>query len=480
MAALLLLLALMQSPETAEKIRRAGDMMQAGRAAEAIPLYRELAAEYPGVPSFGINLAVAQYKAGLYQDAIAQCQALIRLRPDIFPAWLFLGASLTELGQPAAAVEPLKKAVELQPEDRNARVMLAGALLDSGRPAEAAAEYEEAAKRLPESPRVVYGLARSYEAVAAGLSEQAQGAEAAALAAALELERGRYARAFELYRKALAASPAFPGAHAAIAAIYEKTGHADWAAAERDKEPPAESAAQVSELYTKTLECRERSRKAYDKLAALGPSRERFEAEARRQEASALYPQAAAAWKQALALAPGDARIGREYALALCHANDCASALPVIKGLLGRKPGSAELNYLYGLALSDTREFHEALRYLETAVKLDAKLLAARAALGQAYLEAGQPANAVEQLEAAIAEDEDGSRHYQLARAYQASGRPDKAAAVLRDYREILKRREAAGKAEPQITPPQAPATTPAAPAASSARARAARSEIPS
>ena len=58
------------------------------------------------------------------------------------------------------------------------------------------------------------------------------------------------------------------------------------------------------------------------------------------------------------------------------------------------------------------------------------------------------------QLEAALADDDSGTRHYQLARAYQGAGKRERATAVLRDYREILSRREVEEKDEPRITPP--------------------------
>jgi predicted Zn-dependent protease len=360
--------------------------------------------------------------------------------------------------------------------------MLAGALLTGERYGEAAAQYEEAARIAPDNPRVADGLGRSYEALAANefqsLEKAApQSPELPALAGDFEAGRGQLARAFERYRQALAIEPAFRGLHAAIATIYEKTGRLDWAVAERAQETltPPDCEAQVLEcdfaagrlrevasapaadahaMYWRAKAFRELSRKAYEWLDELPPSTEKYEAAASAHEKSGRYPEAATAWREALKLQPKDARLQRQLALALCHSNDCVSALSLVKDLLAREPASAELNYLYGTALSSTQEAGQALRYLETAVKLDGSLLPARAALGQAYLEAGEPLRAVAQLETAVAEDEDGSRHYQLARAYQATGQEERAAAVLKTYREILRRREAAEKDEPRITPP--------------------------
>ncbi len=466
---------------TAAKIRRAAELVQTGKPNEAIPIYRELESAFPGVPSFAINVAIAQYKAGRYGDAVKQCREVLRLRPDLFSAWLFLGASQVALGETGAALDPLRKAVALAPEDRNARIMLADALFSTEHYAEAAAQFDEAARRAPDNPRVWQGVARSYDAEAAKLLEEIEhlapaSAEAAALAGSVEAGREQWARALEHYRRALALRADFRTLHAAAAEVYANTGHADWAATEQAKEPEPAAACETRspecdfakgllheaataagktapDLYWRARACLELARQARAKLHDLPPSPERWQAAALEHEKKGQYREAAAEWKEAAQLAPDNREFARQLALALCRSNDCASALPVIRKLLDREPASAELNYLYGSALASTESAAQAVAYLEAAVKLDPKLLAARAALGQAYLEAGQPERAVPELEAALTVDEDGSRHYQLARAYQALGKQDQAAATLRAYREILARREAASAAEPRITP---------------------------
>ncbi len=469
-----------QPADTAAKIRHANELMQSGKAEESIPLYRELAEAFPGVPSFGINLAVAEYKAGRYRDAIRQCQELLKLRPDIFQAWLFLGASRLELGETEAAIEPFSRAVALQPEDRNARLMFGDALLHERRTGEAATQFEEATRLAPESPRAWDGLLRAYEGLADGAFAALQSAapasaETRAIVGFIELDHGQLARAFGRFREALAQEPAFPGLHSAIAGIYETTGHADWAGTERAKEKPVDCgspspacdfaagqleqlanapAATPNALYWHTRALQELAGRAYSRLAALPDSVEKFDAAARRYERSAMYREAAGALEQARKLAPANLDIGHRLALALCRSNDCGSALSLIKDLLGREPQSAQLNYLYGEALASLQSTAQALPYLEAAVKLDGGLLAARGALGEAYLESGSAERAIPQLEAAIATDDDGIRHYQLARAYQAAGRREQAAAVLLRYREILDRRAKQESAEPRITPP--------------------------
>ena len=471
-----------QPGDTAEKWRRANDLMQAGKPAEAIPLYRKLAAAFPRDSSFRVNLAIAQYKAHLYRDAIKECDALVKLQPKLFSAWLFLGASELELGDSTSAATALQKAVDLNPEDRNARLMLADAMLAQDRYAEAADQYEQVRRVMPDNPRVLFGLNRSYEALATAAYDQLESAaanspEVLALNGDFEVERKQFARALQRYRQALAARPSFPGVHESVALIYEKTDHPDWALAERQKQKPAglacstpspeckfaaghlreiatASASTPNEIYWQARAFLRLARRAYERLQELPPSREKYEAAARVDERSGHWPEAAAAWREALKLSPGNMQIVQKLALASCRNNDCASVLPTLKDAITREPSSAQLNFLYGVALGSMRDAGRALPYLEAAVRLDGNLLDARAALGEVYLEAGEAERAIPQLERAIADDADGSRHYQLARAYQSAGKQERSAIVLREYREILARREATKEDGDRITPP--------------------------
>jgi predicted Zn-dependent protease len=471
-----------QPGDAADRWRRANELMQAGKPDQAIPLYRELAASSPRDPSIGINLAIAQYKAHHYRDAIEECESLVKLQPQLFSAWLFLGASQLELGDAASATVALKKAAGLSPGDRNARLMLADALLAQDRYAEAAGHFEELRQTMPDSPRIWYGLDRSYEGLAIEASDRLETAapgspETLALTGDFELERQQFARALQRYRQALAARPSFPGVRQSVSMIYEETGHPDWALVERQKEAQAApdcvsqslacqfiaghfreiataSATTPGEIYWQAKAFLRLSQQAHERLQQLPASRERYEAGARVYQRRGRWPEAAAAWKEALRLSPGDTKIPQKLALALCRSNDCSAALPILKDAIIRDPSSAELNFLYGVALNGIQDPRGALPYLEAAVKLDGNLLEARAALGEAYLEAGEPERAIPQLEKAIAEDADGSRHYQLARAYQSAGKREQAGAILRAYREILGRRESTKEDDARITPP--------------------------
>lgn len=467
--------------DAASKSKRANELVQAGKPEEAIAIYQELAASFPGEISFKLNLGIALYKAGRYQESLKECEALAKRRHDLFPAWLIVGASDLKLGDAAAAEEPLRQALAIQPEDPNAHIMLADALLALARWPDAAAQYEISARAMRDNPRVWFGLWHSYDAMVeecfARLRQAApESAEEEAFSCELEIERGDLASAFQHCRKALSRRPSLRGIHAMVAKIYEGAGHADWARVETAKgqgddetcsaptlackfttgrfaEIAGEKADSPEDIYWQGKAFLALSQQAYRRVQELPPSRESYEATATEDEKRGLYPEAGAAWRQALQFEPTDRGLKHQLALALCHANDCVSALPLLKEELRHDPRSAELNYLCGLAFNSTRNPAEALPYLEAAVQLDAKFLPARAALGEAYLEAGMPERAIAQFEAAKAEDVDGSRHYQLSRAYLAAGMRDRAAATLEEYKEIS-RRAREERSQPAITPP--------------------------
>ena len=150
--------------------------------------------------------------------------------------------------------------------------------------------------------------------------------------------------------------------------------------------------------------------------------------------------EAAGAWRSALQLAPGNARLERELLTTLYLGRDYEHALPMLEHAQKQEPKSAELNFFTGDSYLHLEQVEKALPYLETAVRVDPKLLPARASLGLAYARMGKPAEAIPNLLAALEIDDDGSLHYQLSRAYQATGEAEKAKEFLKKYQDIQQR----------------------------------------
>jgi tetratricopeptide (TPR) repeat protein len=175
-----------QAPDPAKEAERAQGFVAAGKFDQAIPIYQGLLRAAPNNPVLLLNLCVAQYTAKHYREAIANATAALKLKPDLLPARLFLGASYFELSEFPMAIEALELVIAANPQERNGRLMLAEALLEAGRPAAAVDHFKAAAEMLPANPRVWYGLGRAQEALGRNPAAQEAWERLMALPASLE------------------------------------------------------------------------------------------------------------------------------------------------------------------------------------------------------------------------------------------------------------------------------------------------------
>ena len=479
-----------QTADQARESQRAKEMMAAGRYEEAIPVYQRLVQTLPGNTGLLLNLALAQHMAGHEREAVPAFEAVLKLQPNLTPALFSLAAARLALNQPQAALAPLQKVVAAEPRNRDARGMLAGALLACGRFDQAAARYRELTAGNPDDPRAWYGLGMSYQSLSGGAFDALQKIDAkspyvAALVADTRVQRRQYRSAFFFYSEALKQLPNLHGVHAALAEVYRKSGHADWAAAEDARErdlPAADCASHGAEcqflaghdlplitlpraakpspeaLYWQAKAANELALQAFFRLGQLPPSAELHQLRAEIARGQNQHLEAVQEWRAALALLPGNPRLERELAVSLFMAADYRSALQAVTGLLKANPQSAELNFMSGDCLLRLEEPEKAIPYLQAALAADPKLLAADASLGLALSRLGKHADAIPHLEKSLELDDDGSLHYQLARAWQSAGEPAKARAAMAKYQEILKRNQEQKEAverEAQIAPPK-------------------------
>lgn len=456
----------------AAKAAEAKALMGAGKFEAAIPLYRELVRAVPGNAGLVLNLGLAQHMAGREREAIPNFEAVLKSMPTAMPALMSLGAARLAVGEPALAVGPLQKALSVEPENVDARGMLAAALMESRRFGEAAAEYRKLSDKTVDDPRAWYGLGTAYQGLATEAFEQMQkldmkSAWVAALVGDSRGQRGQLRSAFFFYNEALKALPKLHGLHAAMAEIYRKTGHPEWASLEDSKErelAAADCVAHPSEckfvggkdveilaapargmepLYWRTKAANELAMQAFFRLGQLPESVELHRLRAEIARDSGRPREAVGEWQAALKLVPGDLRLRQELAVSCFMANDYKAAFEEAASLLTVAP-SAELNFVAGDSLLRLEEAEKAEPYLRAALKTDGKMAAAGASLGLALSRLGRFAEAVPLLEKSLVLDDDGSLHYQLARAYQAAGLAEKARVAMGKYQELVERNQKA------------------------------------
>jgi predicted Zn-dependent protease len=455
-----------QDDRLALQSQQAKQLMGEGRFQEAIPIYQQLVRAVPGNPGLTLNLGLAQFMAGHASESIPQFEAVLKADPASVPALSSLGMAHLQLNQPRQAIAPLEKLLSLQPDNRDARGMLGGALLAVNRLAEAAAEYRKLTTIDSADAKAWYGLGKAYEELAATSFDRLEKAAPESayvldLVADSQLSRGQYRSAFFFYKQAAEKKPDLSSLHGGMAEVYTKTGHADWARQEKAAEsalPKPSCPAHPSECHFhagrllqsaqsagKTPESLFWAAKAYNSLAL-----EAFDRLGRLPESVELHAlkadilrgrrhdqEAAAEWRAALKLAPGDKRLEHELAVSLFQANDYRTVMPMLETELRNGHNSPETNFMLGDSFLRTQQPDKAIVYLETALRLSPSLKPAHASLGLALALINRQKDAIPHLETALAIDTDGSLHYQLARAYQSNGNTARARELLAQYQKI-------------------------------------------
>jgi tetratricopeptide (TPR) repeat protein len=300
----------------------------------------------------------------------------------------------------------------------------------------------------------------------------------AALVADARVKRRQYRSAFFFYSEALKQLPHLHGIHTAVAEVYRKTGHSDWAGAEDAKEAalPApdckthaaecefvaghdaalvKSAAATPEaLYWRAKAANELALQAFFRLGQLPESVEIHKLRADIARGQGQYLEEVKEWRAALALKPADSALQQELAVSLFLAADYRAAIAEA----GKLSRTAETEFLIGDSLLRLEQPEEAIPHLKSALTLNPKLLAADASLGLALARTGKAPEAIPHLVKALDLDRDGSLHFQLAGAYRSAGQIEKAQAMMAKYQELAKREQEAKEEvarEAQIGPPR-------------------------
>jgi predicted Zn-dependent protease len=389
--------------------------------------------------------------------------------------------------QQPADIAALEKAIAARPDDVDSHRKLAQAYDASGKRMEAVAAWRKVTELAPKLPGAWYSLGHAFNAVAQdairSFDERPEDAPWRQLLVGDGLLRnGHFTDAFAIYRASLEQLPSMVGIHDSVALIYERTGHADWAARERTygalptgactgrkalcdfraREYEAVLAATLTAAdpesrYWRSRAAAELSLAAFTHLESLPDSPERRAVRATIARAEERHHDAITELNEALKLAPGNPTLTFDLATAYYAASNYDQVVATLAPLLRAHPDDARLLKLTGYALLQQRRLDEAVPALERAVARDPRDQGSRLSLGRAHVQNGSFAAALPLIEPLLDTDQDGSLHVQLARAYAGIGQRDKASALLTRSQELHKASEerAAAAARRVITAPK-------------------------
>lgn len=455
-----------QSQKLIQQSHQAKELMGAGKFEQAIPIYRELVKAVPGNAGLITNLGLAYHMAGHERQAVTQLTEALRLNPHDFVAELYLGYAYLKLGYPEKAIPHLEVVLKSHPADASVRGNLAEALFAVKRFREAATQFEKLSQVAPRNPEVWYRLGLCFQELAQQnfdeLQQRAYGSSYwLSLVAASRVKAGQLSSAFYLYRQAIAKNPKLRGVHAALGEVYAKSGHADWAKTERAREAQlgkpdckvekyfcAYRAGRYEQLarlsgktpvvyYWKTKSDQKLAVEALAHLGDLPESPQLHELLGTINTDERQFPTAVKQWQKAYELSGKNPAIGEKLVLALFQVQNFTEARDLLQNMLKSSPEISDLNYLYGFTLLSLKQPKEAVKYLNLSVRKNPEDVLVQSALAQAYLALGEPKLAIPHLKAALPSDRDGSMHYQLARAYQSSGKPVLARKMLMEYQKM-------------------------------------------
>jgi Flp pilus assembly protein TadD len=173
---------------------------QAGRVAEAEPLYRQVLATNPGHPDANHNLGLIAINCGRSDIAVSLIARAVAERPDFVEAHRNLGAALMNIGKFGDAETSYRQALVLSPSHSVTHYNLGNAFKIQGKAEEAVESYRRALALKPD-------WAEAYSAFGAALADlgQAQEAEIAC-------------------RRALAMKPLYISAHRNLAVALSCQG----------------------------------------------------------------------------------------------------------------------------------------------------------------------------------------------------------------------------------------------------------------
>ena len=221
-----------QSPEVQALYAEARAAQQRNRTAEAIADYRKILKLSPQLGPAYNNLGRLLFNEGRYSEAVKVLKQGLAVAPEMAPAQVMLGASYLHLGELQQALMPLEAGIKAMPEDRFARLSLARVEMGLEHPQKALTQLDALLAAAPKDQEAWYLAGKLHLQLSQEAFTRVQALDPnSALAHQMEGEVMESMQntpgAVAAYKQAIAAAPADPAPLQHLAELYWQTG--DWA-----------------------------------------------------------------------------------------------------------------------------------------------------------------------------------------------------------------------------------------------------------
>jgi tetratricopeptide (TPR) repeat protein len=213
---------------------------QRGQLDDAVAEYQQVLRLQPRLPEVYINLGLAYYAQGEFENSATALASADKLRPGMRGVDLWLGIDEVRLNHPAQGVTHLREAVRLDPKDKTGQSWLGTALWDAGQMDAALLQLRKAATQFPDDPDLLFALGEAYGKAAKQQSEQLLG-DSTGTAISDRIYASAYAadrdwtKAEGHLRRAVARDPHSVDAHLELAEVLLQEANLDAAQMQLDQ-----------------------------------------------------------------------------------------------------------------------------------------------------------------------------------------------------------------------------------------------------
>jgi len=223
---------LAQTPVTAavmQEFQQASESMRLGNLDQAGDGFAAIVKQAPTFAEAFLNLGLVREEQGRHEEAIADFQKALQLKPRLRGANLFLGIAEYRTNKLDASVAALRKETTSSPKDANAWMWLGIVALEKGDGDEAVQALDQAAKLSPDNVDILYHRGRAHLHVSQGSYARMFKADPKSwrvrqVLAQANAEAERHLDALAEYQEAIRLAPNQPGLHEELGSEFRNAG----------------------------------------------------------------------------------------------------------------------------------------------------------------------------------------------------------------------------------------------------------------